>query len=170
MNELFWRLVTFIVTLPAVRRWIIRRAMRTPYRHIMSADGEEIYLARYWLFNRYDSDYRKRIPFLPSIRIHHIQRADLDRHLHSHPWPWRSIILRGWYVEERFTKQGNRIGHMRESGYTGAMGCRDYHRIKCVPLGGVWTMFITYRRWAKGWGFLVDGKHVPHDEYLKGRV
>lgn len=170
MKEHFWRLVARIVTRPRVRKWLIERAERTPYKHIPSADGESRYMGRWWLFNQYDDAGKKRIPFLPSIRIQHIQRADLSIHLHSHPWPWRTIILHGWYVEERFTKQVNKVGHMREAGYTGAMGCHDYHRIKCVPLGGVWTMFITYQR-VGGWGFLVDGKHVPSREYFdRGRT
>ncbi len=36
-----------------------------------------------------------------TIRIHHIKRADADVELHDHPWSFISLILKGWYEEER---------------------------------------------------------------------
>lgn len=170
MNTLFWRLIVTIVTLPRVRRWLIRRAMRTPYRAIVSADGQEIYLARYWLFNPYDGAYEKRWSWLPSIRAHRIMRADQDRHMHSHPYQARTIILQGWYFEEVPRPNGKgRRSHCREIGYTGRLMPGTYHRISCVPWDGVWTLFFTWGATPNGWGFLVNGKHVQHSEYLKAR-
>lgn len=171
MNTIFWRIVAFIVTLPRVRRWIIIRSMRTPYAHIMSADGAEVYMYRFWLANPYNRDYVKRCSWLPSIRVHRIMRADHDRALHNHPWLARTIILKDWYFEETPRHSGNgRRSHCRETGYTGRLTPGDYHRISCVPLEGVWTLFFTWGATPDGWGFLVDGKHVPHEEYLRGRA
>lgn len=170
MNTIFWRLVAFIVTQPMVRRWIIKRAMRTPYRHIPSADGEGTYMGRWWLANPYDADYKRRWSFLPAIRLHSIMRADQDRHMHSHPYQARTIILQGWYFEETPGPKGNgRRSHCREVGYTGRLTPGTYHRISCVPWDGVWTLFFTWSAAPDGWGFLVDGKHVPHSEYLANR-
>lgn len=170
MNSLFWRLVAFIVTRPMVRRWIIRRSMNTKYRAILSADGNDVYMHRYWLFNPYHGAYEKRWPWLPSIRVHRIMRADQDRAMHSHPWDARTIILQGWYVEETPRPNGKgRRSHCREVGHTGRLTPGSYHRISCVPWDGVWTLFFTWNQ-VGDWGFLVGGKHVPHDEYLKGRA
>lgn len=170
MNTLLWRLIATIVTLPRVRRWIIRRAMRTPYSHIMSADGTEVYMWRYWLANPYGKGYGKRWSWLPSIRVHRIMRADQDRAMHSHPWNARTIILQGWYFEEMPRQNGKgRRSHCREVGYTGRLVPGTYHRISCVPWDGVWTLFFTWSAAPDGWGFLVDGKHIPHADYLANR-
>jgi len=49
--NLFWRLVAKLLARPTVTAWLITRAQRTPYLHIMSADGVEMYMGRWWLFN-----------------------------------------------------------------------------------------------------------------------
>lgn len=147
--------------------WLIDRAARTPYRNIVSADGADIYMYRYWLFNPYPAPGVYNKPgvwnYLPSIRLHHIMREDLDRDLHDHPWNARTFILRGWYIEER---EGD--GHAcreRFAGTTAKLKFREYHRIGLVSPGGVWTLFMTWRKQG-GWGFKVDGTHVPYEKYL----
>src|SRR5262249_22689414 len=35
------------------------------------------------------------------VFFHRILRDDADRHLHDHPWPFVSVILRGGYFEHR---------------------------------------------------------------------
>lgn len=167
MKEILWRLVAFLFTRPIVRDWIIRRAIFTPYKHIASPDGQ-LYMCRYWLFNEYDKDGGKRWPRLPSIRVHRIFRADQDRACHDHPWIARTIVLQSWYMEQRLVK-GHRCNVYRDEGYTGQLLPGEYHRIANVPFGGVWTLFFTWDK-VGDWGFLVDDKHVPHDEYLGARV
>lgn len=181
---MIWKLLAFIASRPAIANWLIERAQRTPYEHIQSLDGNERYMGRWWLFNPYphgsDGDHR-RIAWLPSVRIHHICREDQDRHLHDHPWNARTIILRGWYNEERpfdpadplpegsvYGLQVNgqlRQQFFREHGYTGRLLFGQYHRITAVSPGGVWTLFIVGRKRGT-WGFQVDGKKVPWREYL----
>lgn len=186
--ELLWKLIArTLASNPRLIDWIIRRAQRTPYSHITSADGSSVYMGRWWLFNPYgrgaDGEQTPaRIPWLPSVRIHHICRADQDRDLHDHPWNARTIILRGWYREERqFSTLPSRdwqlINHHlirdgdefytlgRAAGYTGRLLFGEYHRISEVSPGGVWTIFITGRKRGT-WGFLVDGKKVPWRTYL----
>ncbi|MGY2162192.1 hypothetical protein HX799_07410 [Pseudomonas tolaasii] len=51
MINLFWRIVAKLLARPAVAAWLIARAQRTPYLHIMSADGTEMYMRRWWLFS-----------------------------------------------------------------------------------------------------------------------
>lgn len=150
---------------PAVADWLIRRAMRTPYTelHVVgdkvypaphnwpTAPNGYTYMRRFWLF---------RLGLL-QIRLHHILAEDPGRGHHDHPWPFRSVILRGWYLEQR---EGGR--HMRrEAGDTYRMKRGEFHRIVQVADGGAWTLFITWGA-RHGWGFKrADGSVVPHGEY-----
>lgn len=172
--DLFWKSVARIVSQPAIAAWLIERAKRTPYWHITGEDGS-VYMERYWLFNPYPphSPDQRRWQFPISIRLHLIRREDQDRHLHDHPWNARTIILRGWYIEER--ELGQTIDYLgvlvsthfeyRHQGDTASLQHGEYHRIHEVPCDGVWTMFITGRK-RGSWGFKVDGAKVPWREYL----
>lgn len=157
-------LLARILARPRIADAVIWRAWRTPYSDITSADGRTTYMRRWWLFNRYDRPGGARFKFLPSIRIHHIARADQDRHLHDHPWNARTFVLRGWYFEQL---RGSVGAYKRPAGYTGRLLYGQYHRITEVSPNGVWTLFITWR-YRGTWGFLVNGRKVPHREYLKG--
>ena len=177
LKENLWHLLAAILSAPAMVDWLIRRAMRTPYLHIKSPDGKDIYMYRYWLFNPYPADEaererRKKHPTiwdkLPSIRLHHIMREDRDRDMHDHPWDARTIILRGWYMEDRLEKVYGRdeeMPHDRLPGDTATLKYGEYHRITCVSPGGVWTLFITWK-YRGTWGFLVNGVKVPWRQYL----
>lgn len=165
--QFLWHILALIITTPMVRDWLISRAQRTPYINIPSRDGKQTYMERWWLFNPYGKDADgedtpARIPWLPSVRIHHICLADEDRDMHDHPWNARTVILRGWYVEER---EGSKRGLVRWPGYTGRLLYGQYHRIAYVSDGGVWTLFITGRKRGT-WGFKVNGAKVPWRQYL----
>ena len=147
--------------------WLINRAMKTPYQHIPSADNTAIYMGRWWLFNAYKPDYTRPIPWLPSIRVHHIQLPDNDRHEHDHPWDARTIILRGGYIEERRVN-GLPTRHLN-AGDTAKIGAGMYHRIAWLAPGGAWTLFITFRA-VEDWGYWVGGEKVNHKDYIKGAM
>ncbi len=189
MINLFWRLAAKLLARPAIAAWLIARAKRTPYLHIMSADGAEMYMGRWWLFNPYSRETHKpALWWCPwSFRIHHIMRPDEDRDLHDHPWNARTVILRGWYREQRLlaaddpvlqtllmraAEQGHSLGEAfqasehidRLPGDTARLMHGEYHRIDEVSPGGVITLFIT-SKWRGDWGFLVDGVKVPWRTY-----
>ena len=159
MKNFIWRVIARIALY--FRDDLITLAMRTPYSHLPG------YMNRYWLFNAYEDRFGKQIKRkwwmvgLPSIRIHHILRADDDRHPHNHPW-WnaRSIVLLRGYTELR---PGQQI-HERNEGDTYTLDEKEYHMIASVPIDGAWTMFITWQ-YCGGWGFLVDGRHVMWKDY-----
>ena len=111
--NLFWRILAKVLARPAVADWLIARAKLTPYQHIMSADGTEMYMGRWWLFNPYSREtHKSRFWWCPwSFRIHHILREDADRDLHDHPWNARTIILRGWYTEQRLLQPDDPVLH-----------------------------------------------------------
>lgn len=182
IREIAWRAVARIVTIPAVTNWLIARARLTPYKHIEGPDGSR-YMGRWWLFNAYPRDDEpetrpKWMRHLPSVRIHHICRPDSDRHMHDHAWDARTVILRGWYVEERLAdndasqhillhaQDGTwRELHYRNRRHTGRLLFGEFHRIRHVSDGGTWTLFITWKKRGT-WGFLVDGVKVPWRKYL----
>lgn len=143
---MFWKIIAWAVSRPWAVDWLIRQGAKTPYRHI-KRDGAGAYMWRYWLFNPYaPATYEKRFSRLPSIRLHKIMLSDLGPE-HNHPWTARSIILRGWYQEQR----GERL-FMRMPGDTFALKPDDYHRITHIPPGGCWTLFFTWEH-TQNWGF-----------------
>ncbi|MFW9085620.1 hypothetical protein ACOI7N_13800 [Pseudomonas sp. P2758] len=166
MINLFWCLVAKLLARPAVADWLITRAKLTPYQHIMSADGTEMYMGRWWLFNPYSrTTHKPALRWCPwSFRIHHIMRPDEDRDLHDHPWNARTIILRGFYKEQRRHSGLGDLDYWREPGDTARLLHGEYHRIDEVSPGGVITLFIT-SKWRGDWGFLVNGIKVPWRTY-----
>ncbi|WP_317002384.1 hypothetical protein RYH72_003058 [Pseudomonas syringae pv. actinidiae] len=176
MLNLFWRMLAKLIARPAIAAWLINRAQRTPYLHIRSADGQEVYMGRWWLFNPYDNETReRRFKWSPwSIRIHHIMRPDADRDLHDHPWNARTVILRGWYTEQRLLDVGLPTSMevteyiTRRPGDTAQLSFGEYHRIDEVSEEGVYTLFIS-GPYQGTWGFLVNGVKVAWREYTGER-
>ena len=169
MIELFWRVLAWCLSREPVANWIIRRAMRTPYTQITSADGREVYMSRWWLFNPYPAESSgrlRRFSWCPiSVRVHHINRPDQDRHLHDHPWNARTIILQGGYLERR---QGGEYRVMSR-GKTARLRFGEYHRIASLAPLGAMTLFVT-GKYRGTWGFLVNGEKVPYKTYLAERA
>lgn len=176
MISLFWYIVARILSTKWIVDYLIVRARRTPYSPIMSVDGKEIYMDRFWLFNPYLSVTEKEElkaagkkepwQFPISIRLHCIRKEDLDRHQHDHPWNARTILLRGSYIEQR----GIAIRCLQAGDTSQLRFGKDYHRISHVfpeyPEVGVWTFFITYK-FQGMWGFNVNGTKVPFRQYLR---
>lgn len=157
LTETEWQILAVFVSDPLVSEMLIQRAMETPYFHL---DG---YMNRYSLFNptpaKNDGKGRE-YETLPSVRIHHILRGDEDRHPHNHPWDARSIILRGWYTEQRDDGL-----HMRKAGDTFEINHDTFHHIESVSPGGVMTMFIS-GDWKHVWGFRTADGVVDWRTYL----
>lgn len=150
---------------PVVANWLIARAKRTPYSHLHG------YMNRYWLFNPYENANGAAVTrnwilrHLPSIRVHQILRADDSRDMHDHPWNARSVILRGWYIEERELD----APCFRETGSTATLRYNEFHRIDAISHPSVWTLFITWKR-RGAWGFKVNGQKVDRRDYIvRGR-
>ena len=110
------------------------------------------------------------------VYLHRIHREDWDRALHSHPWSFSSVVLRGGYREQ-----------LRERGCTPLIPGAGYapvathwrrplrprifprdavHRIDEV-LPNTWTLVLVGRR-RDDWGFYVPGRGlVPWATYLR---
>lgn len=160
ITELAWSAAAYLASRPAICNWLIRRAKRRPYSNILGPDGS-VYMERYWLFNPFPSPGgpdKRHFPF--SIQLHRIMVPDQDRHQHDHPWNFRTLIMRGSYVEER----GDEV-FFRRQGSTASINFGQYHRVASVTVNGCWTMFIT-GAYQGSWGFLVDGAKVHYRKYL----
>lgn len=170
--------------------WLIERAQRTPYSHLQREDGS-YYMRRFWLvpYNYIPSfgptgcgwvSWRRPLARILqhmniAIRVHHILAPDRDRHLHDHPWWWISVVLKGWYLEKIPEFQwplddlwglGSEPGVIRMRGQ-GSYALRrptDRHAITQIPEGGVWTLFITFKK-VQTWGFYTEAGKVPHQVY-----
>lgn len=108
------------------------------------------------------------------VMLHKIVRPDADADMHDHPWSFRSLILKGGYLEQVLTttrksiqvfpgvhfqwaRAGQLVGHNSEGGF---------HRIAALLDGKpAWTLVFTGPK-KKSWSFLVDGVEVPWREYL----
>lgn len=150
------RLAKFLA-IPRVADYLIKRAQRTPYFHLKG------YMERWWLFNGYGEDHIPPHRWFPwSIRVHHILREDYDWWPHDHPADCRTFILKGWYYEIR-----DGVTYLRQQGETAAIDFGEFHSIKAVSDGGVWTLFVLGRNKGE-WGFQVNGVKIPWRKYLKG--
>lgn len=151
---------------------IVKLASSLPKRVINGPDGSP-YLTRYLIKGDFslDSDAYKTES---SIYLHQFHRPDLDRDLHSHPWPWStSTILHGGYTERRATEA------MLEDGYLepiwesyGVGSCNafvegDYHTIVEIE-PDTWTLF-SVGPVDRTWYFWCDGKPVHWKKYLEER-
>lgn len=58
---------------------------------IRDQDGSA-YLVRYFIWKPKNKNWGR-------IYLHHILRSDHDRAAHNHPWPYKSLILKGQYRE-----------------------------------------------------------------------
>lgn len=94
-----------------------------------------------------------------SIWLHAIYKPDADKHLHNHPWDFKSIILKGSYKE--LTEKG--IVHQTPGKFNVING-ENYHKILDVESDVVYTLvFVTPTK--RQWGYNVDGEFVDHITY-----
>lgn len=189
-----------------------RYAFRTPHQHLYDKDSGEIYMGRWRVvdevqeFGYYDCslewhEVRKRnlsskvLEFFTgysSIRLHHINRKDHDRDLHSHPFDYRTFVCKGYYAEvfqddvkeytwkwtdrvtgiyHCVTKWTNKGPHGRRvifAGDTQTGTGQKFHRISEVSPGGVWTLFCMTNN-LNDWGFLVDDQFVLSRDYFQAK-
>lgn len=145
-------------------RWIIGRAMKTPYFHL---DG---YMERYWFFRIGKRGGGQSGPSpLFGARVHHILRSDDGRDFHDHPWPYLTIILAGGYWEVRPVLVDNVVSYTRRRWHgPGSVLLRranSWHRLELPKGTTAWTLFATGPK-VQPWGFLVGRKKVYWRDYL----
>lgn len=187
-----------MMLLSALSRYLVRRAMRTPYTHLKGQDGS-LYMERYWLVPYVIStsglhDTKALSWWHPigrllqelgiAVRVHHILRPDQSVHLHDHPWWFVSWLMlvdpQCSYDEERpcshhrldFSPvagiEVDTVVARRRAGSVAVRSPYDRHSITAIN-GDVWTLFITFRK-RQIWGFFTpEGKRYWWQyAYVKG--
>jgi hypothetical protein len=94
-----------------------------------------------------------------SIWLHAIYKADTDKHLHNHPWDFKSIVLKGSYKE--LTQTGV---YLQTPGHINIRNGEDYHKILELLSPVVYTLFFVTKP-KRQWGYKVMGKFVDHETY-----
>lgn len=152
MESLYEKLINF-----AIKIILVLFKKRT---YVIYTDGKK-YLQR---------TYIKKKGWLPEIFLHRFYASDSDRHLHNHPWRWaKSLILSGSYKEERYywdimPDSTWAPAIVWSPGKINSIKATDYHRVTLLS-ETVTTLFVAGKR-TQSWGFWVDGKHVPWQEYV----
>jgi len=136
------------------------------YRVIMDRENNEPYLERYYLFLR----DRTWFPF--NVFLHKFLKSDPD-HVHDHPWPYATVILRGGYWEwvPQFDANGYKICEIakwRRPGHFRICSADSYHRIELDPSVVTWTLFVPGPK-QRDWGFLVQNQWVQNEQYFQLR-
>lgn len=137
-----------------IRKILHRITDRLPCRIINGPDGEP-YLERYYVGTV--AGWR--------FYLHQFVGDDPDRGLHDHPWTRAySVILAGWYIEER--RDGKRPVRWFNS-LTGD----TFHRVVLPSSDTVWTLFFHRVGRVKPWGFLrsTDGTEQVFQPYTYDR-
>ena len=133
------------------------------HRVIMDRQSDEPYLERYYVFLK----DRTWFPF--NIFVHKFLKSDPD-HLHDHPWPYFTLILKGGYYEwipyyDKDNKKMTEICKWRGPGHFRICKATSYHRIDLNPAVTAWTLFIPGPQ-KREWGFLVRNKWIHNNDYL----
>ena len=121
-----------------------------------------------------------------SIYLQHFETPEAWEYFHRHRWAWmRSIVLSGYYVEERpgAAPESAEFGYMQSSSWAGASDFLAHkrgdtfalqpstiHRVS-VWSPECWTLFLTWRP-SDDWGYYAraDGEFIPWREFVQRRV
>ena len=146
-------------------------AFRTPHKHLVGSDGS-LYMGRWHVVDEGTLGGRllKLFTGYESVRLHWIRRPDHDRHLHNHPFNYRTFVLKGLYSEivEGQDQEPVEFNRFVYTGQTATGSGSKFHRIDQISQGGVWTLFFMTKN-KDAWGFKVDNKFVERGEYFRRR-
>lgn len=144
---------------------LIERLLVKLFRVRVIYKAGQTYLRRFYLTPRW-----KWLPF--KIFLHHIMMSDSRDANHDHPWPFKSLMIKGSYLEfiqaNSFKNTKDRtvivVHRLVEAGDFINNGPNHIHHVEIVK--PVWTLVIAGRA-MKVWGFhTVDRGWVPWREYL----
>lgn len=108
-------------------------------------NGEK-YLERYFAHQLADGT---------QVWYHRFLRNDSERHLHSHPWRARSVILCGFCIEERLSEGGKKDRIHYLPGHLNHINQGTTHRIVEVE-PDTWTQMIVSPGRHPKWYFIDD--------------
>lgn len=145
-------------TLPQFQRWAAREMLRDP-DFIISPNGTDVYLRRWWIVPR--NEYT-------NVYLHEILRSDDDRAPHDHPWANRTLVIDGEMIEHEYYKSHWIRSRTLTPGMTAARFAVDSHRLE-IPAGGRCITLFTTGPKIRDWGFWCwDNRFVPWQEFTGG--
>ena len=168
MTNRLWAVTARVLASTPVRAALLRYAKRRPHKHLYDHDGA-VYMMRWRVIDEGTraSRWLKRLTGYASVRIHEIRREDHDRALHTHPFEYRTVVLRGGYVEHLTTLKdadGPIAVETRRRGDTEAAPRTRLHRIAEVAPDCTTLFFMADNDDA--WYFYEDGLFHHAEEYL----
>lgn len=103
-----------------------------------------------------------------AIYIHRIHKADKDPHLHSHPWNFATITLKGSYLEKYLNTdifcEPQEAERIKKPG-SFSNGDREYfHKIEEILDGPIYTLFLTWGL-SKPWYYFVNENKIESSVY-----
>lgn len=94
-----------------------------------------------------------KLPGGGQVNLHFFHRGDEDPQLHNHPWPGRSLVLAGGYIEERRLPDGRIRKRTFQPGDSNEFEATTFHRVDLLrPEEGCWTLFTLGKK-QQDWGF-----------------
>ncbi len=119
-----------------------------------------------WCFMRWtevDSEYITRLHVVKTpwfaVCLHWINHPDPEPYNHDHPVTFLSLILRGWYTEERETpERGLHVVRHKWWNFIRASPEDRHTIIRCAP--NTLTLCFMGPK-TREWGFHIDDESVP---------
>lgn len=160
--------------------WIERLLCKLfPHTDICGSDGT-VYLRRWFLCPRHPQDNK----FTSRLYLHKFHRGDQDRHLHDHPWPFRSLILKGGYWEHSFDPIYAKLrARLRDEWIAASIprtrrewcgpgsivkrGAKWAHKVELKNDKPAWSLFLTGPK-ERNWGFHTEQGWCYHRNYENG--
>lgn len=129
--------------------------MKWPWLYDINGPDGTLYLRRFTLLKLFGW----------KLLLHRIARPDYSRELHDHPWSFITVVLRGGYVEQVESLDGewaqfraNRPGRVRFNRLPFP------HRVTELINGDSWSLVI-HGPDRREWGFYTDCGWMPWQQY-----
>jgi hypothetical protein len=142
---------------------LFERLLSRVFQHIditgdEAAQGDNIYLRRWFIYPR-NPDNNKQAR---RLYLHKFYLGDRDRHLHDHPWAFRSLILWGGYFEHSFNPEWMRIKAKYKNDPVGLAALIEECDELCKMMGQPAGAYMTIRKWYGPLSFLRRGASWTH--------
>lgn len=120
-----------------------------------------------WRWTEVDSEYIRRLHLIKTpwfaICLHWILKPDPEPHLHDHPVTFLSLVLRGWYREERWTAK--RGLHTTRNKWWNFIRADYYDRHSIIDVGPKTLTICFMGPKTREWGFHAPDKWVYWKDY-----
>jgi len=94
-----------------------------------------------------------------SLYFHRIYLGDKDVFLHSHPWNFISIILKGGYIEENQKGLARKVFPV-----VSMMNRKGFHKIHSMLKSPTYSLFLAIGK-KQPWYYLVNGEKIESTRF-----